>query len=169
MTDTDTSSTNSLTERVERLEQGLAGNRVSDVFARFYGPLAVAALVMSFLPPFEEVQDKLAGSGTVRTTYGTLWEMAARGGPATLAVLVVLVLVTLLVVATVPVSDSRGLPVGIAACAGVLILMLILRPGTGEPTPGLTDAGVAELVVLVCCTVVAVVHAFQRRGGKSSV
>lgn len=168
MADTDASPTNSLTERVELLEQSLARDRVSDVFARFYGAFAVAALVLSFLPPFEDVQEELAGGGTIHTTYGTLWEMAARGGAAPLAVVVVLVLVTFLVVATVRANDSRGVPVAIAVCAGLLTLMLILKPGAGDPTPGLSDAGIAELAVLVCCTIVAVIHAIHGGGRKSS-
>src|SRR5690625_5298959 len=127
MTDADTPPAKSLAARVEHLEQSRANNHVSAVFARFYGPFAVAAPAMSFLPPFEDVS-----SGPVHWTYGTLWQMAARGGPAPIAVLAVLALVALLVVATVQVSHSRRVPAAIAACAGLLALMLIIRPGTGN-------------------------------------
>lgn len=154
-------------ERLERLEWRSAAPRVSHVFARFYGPLAVVAVAMSFLPPYENVTIKHDGGGAIHHTYGTLWEMTTRGAPAPIGVILLLTLAAFLVAATVPVSTGPGLPVGVGICAGLLGLMLVSRPGTGDPTPGLTDVGVAEAALLFCCVAIAVTQLILQRTRKS--
>lgn len=168
MSDPDTDSpAESLEERVERLEQRSVSSRLSHVFARFYGPLAVVAVAMSFLPPYANVTVKHAGGGAVHHMYGTLWEMSMRGAPAPVGVILLLALAAFLVTASVPVSNSPGLPVGIGICAGLLGLLLVLRPGTGEPTPSLTDAGVAEAALLFCCVAITVTQLILQRARES--
>jgi uncharacterized membrane protein (DUF441 family) len=70
--------------------------------------------------------------------------------------------VVLLVLATVRVR-SKALPIAIAAHAAVLALMMLTKLGTAEPTPDLTDAGVALLLVILSTAVVHAVHLHRWR------
>jgi hypothetical protein len=54
---------------------------------------------------------------------------------------------------------SKALPIAIAAHAAVLALMLLTKPGPAEPTPDPTDAGVADVALLLVILGTAVIHA----------
>lgn len=132
--------------------------RVSERYARFYAPLALGSVVIAFLPLFNDVEVGEDG----RTTYGTVFDMAARpgGGPAVIGVALLVALVGLLVVATFRVRGP-GIPGLIALVATLIAVMLIAKPGTGSPTPDLSDGGRAGLALAVCAIVVGLVHAIQ--------
>ena len=156
----------SLDERVAVLEGELEVRRRFAPFARLYGPMAVVSLALSFLPVLGDAK----GEDGLEWTYGTLWQMAGRGSgnPAVLGVLILGSLVVLLVVATVGVRSTK-LPVAIAAHAAVLLLMLLAKPGTADPAPPLTDAGVADVAVLTAVVVTAVTHAARMERWKAEL
>jgi len=105
--------------------------------------MAVPSVVLSFLPLLEDVIEKADGVTTTTWRYGTLWEMAGRdgGGPAAAGVVILASFVVLLVLATVRVR-SKALPM---------------------PTPDLTDAGVADVALLLVILGTAVIHAVHLR------
>jgi hypothetical protein len=152
---------------MNQMDQHQLGGRLAElehairtgVYARLYGAIAVLALALSFMPLFEDVVD-----GDLRTTYGSLWQMAGRpgGGPAVLGVLLLLGLIALLVVGTVGVRSAM-LPIAVAVDALLIVLMLITRPGAGTPKPDLTGAGTAALVIALCAVAVSVAHAIHLR------
>ena len=45
--------------------------------------------------------------------------------------------------------------------SGLITLMLVTKPGTGEPVPELSGVGVAGLVIVICTALMAAIHAFQ--------
>jgi hypothetical protein len=124
-------------------------------YARFYGPMAVLALALSFMPLFDDVVE-----GDVRMTYGSLWEMAGRpgGGPAVLGVLLLLALVGLLAIAAFG-RCRPGLLIATAADAALIVLMLLAKPGTGTPAPSLSGSGQAGLVIALCAMALTITHA----------
>ena len=60
-------------------------------------------------------------------------------------------------------SDEQ--PIAIAAHAAVLALMLLAKPGTAEPTLDLTDAGVADVALLLVILGTAVIMRCTCTGG----
>jgi hypothetical protein len=159
---------NSPTEH-ERLEYRVAELENRSRFggyARLYGPMAVLFVALSFLPLFDNVV-----SDNLITRYGTIWEMAGRNGgdPAVFGIFLMMALVGMLVTATFRVRGGPGLPLAIAADAGLIALMMLSKPGTGEPTPDLSDSGMAGLAIVLSTIVLACVHAlhlrrYERRG-----
>ncbi|MGH3734814.1 MAG: hypothetical protein ACRDT6_04205 [Micromonosporaceae bacterium] len=143
--------------RLAAAERELRDRAVSDRYARFYAPLAVLAVVVTFLPLLEP-----GSRDGVTVTWGSLWEMAARhaGAPAVYALLLIGALVTLLVIASVRVRRS-GLPIWIAVLSAVLLLMLWLKPGTGDWDPELAVGGVVGAVAGWIGIAVSAVHLVQ--------
>jgi hypothetical protein len=129
---------------------------LAERFARFYAPLAIASAVVPVLRMFEDTTD---GDG-MTAHWGSLIDMAGRSGgdPARFGILLVGVLIALLIAASFRVR-SAGLPIGIASVAAVMLIMLILKPGTGDLHPALADGGRAGLMLAVFTLVLAVVHA----------
>ena len=121
-------------------------------YGRLYGPLTVTIFVITFLPILPE-------------GYGTLWQMAGRddGGPAVLALVLVYGLIGCLMRMTLRPVRTSGLPITIAILAAVLVLMLILKPGTGNPTPDLTPFGHAAMGLALFTLTLGVAHAVQIR------
>lgn len=121
-------------------------------YARLYAPLAVVSVVISFQP-------------ILPPEYGTLWEMAGRsgGGPAIFGALLMGGMIAALGYASLRPATSAGVPVGIAVLAGLIAVMLITKPGTGTPTPGLTSFGDAALAVACCTFALALSHAVRLR------
>lgn len=119
-------------------------------YGRFYAPLALGMTALAFVPPFKD------------DGYGTVFQMAARpaGGPAVLGIMLFAVLVVFLVAGALR-DGSIALPIGIAVMAALVALMLVTKPGTGTPTPALSDAGTAGLVLVVCAVVLAIAHALH--------
>ena len=134
----------SIRSRTRRSREGkLETRRQFDCYPRLYAPMAVPSVVLSFLPLLEDVIEKADGVTTTTWRYGTLWEMAGRdgGGPAAAGVVILASFVVLLVLATVRVR-SKALPM---------------------PTPDLTDAGVADVALLLVILGTAVIHAVHLR------
>lgn len=131
----------------------------SDAYGRFYAPIAVVTLALSFMPLFEDVVVK-DESGSITSTYGSLLDMAGRdgGGPAALGLMLFVAFAALLSIAAVRVKNPP-LPASIAVIAGLMLLMLITKPGTGDPTPDLTGSGVAGGVLMFITIVIAGTHA----------
>lgn len=133
--------------------------RVFDGYARLYAPLALVALGLVFLPMLEDVVVETETS-TYSSHYGTLWETAAEpnGGPAVFAIVLAFALMGLCLAATFR-PLVAGLPVGVSVVSALVILMLVTKPGTGDPQPDLTDAGTASLAIAVFALLLGVVHA----------
>lgn len=121
-------------------------------YARLYGPLAVVSVVISFLPILPE-------------DYGTLWEMAGRpgGGPAVIGALLMGGLIALLAYASFRPARTSAVPTAIAVLAALIAVMLITRPGTSSPRPGLTSFGDAALAVAICTLALALSHLVRIR------
>jgi hypothetical protein len=134
---------------------------ISDRYARFYAPLAIGSVVLAFLPIFNDV-DITYESSSLHISYGTVFDMASRpaGGPAALGLVLLAVLVTLLSIAAFRVR-SAVLPLSLAVVAALIALMLITKPGTGKPTPSLSDSGVAGLVLTICVSVIGIAQAIH--------
>ena len=134
---------------------------ISDKYARFYAPLAIGSLVLAFLPLLQEVVEEEDGTTTI-TSYGTIFDMAGRpgGGAAVIGILLLGALVLLLAIAAVR-APSAWLPVAIAGVAALIALMLITKPGTGTPTPELTDSGSAGLGLMFFCVALGLIHAIH--------
>ncbi|GAA1685238.1 hypothetical protein GCM10009745_32120 [Kribbella yunnanensis] len=119
---------------------------MNEGYARLYAPLAVVAMVLSFQPilPAEE--------------YGTVWEMAGRGSgnPAGFGAFLMGGLILLLGYASFRPPTTAPVPAAIAVLAGVIAVMLLTRPGTGSPRPGLTSFGDAAVAVAICTCLLAV-------------
>ncbi|MGH3387799.1 MAG: hypothetical protein ACRDOO_02875 [Actinomadura sp.] len=141
--------------RLERRLAELERAAVFGVYSRFYAPLAIASVIVSFLPLFDDVVTE-----NITSSYGTIWQMASRigGQPAAVGIILMMLLVSMLAVASFRVRGP-GLPVGIAVDAALITLMLITRPGTGDPTPGLAEGGVAGLVIALCAVALGIIHA----------
>jgi hypothetical protein len=121
-------------------------------YARLYGPLAVASVMIAFQPI-------LSGG------YGTLFEMAGRrgGGPAVVGALLMGGLIWFLTHASFRPAMSAGVPAVIAVLAGLIVVMLLTKPGTGSPRPELTSFGDAAVAVAVCTLGLAVSHVVRLR------
>jgi hypothetical protein len=123
-------------------------------YGRLYAGLIPLCLAISFLPPFEEVtEDDFGGD------YGSIWDMAGRpgGGPARFGVVLLLALIAFLVAAAFR-PRTQAWPVGLAMSTAVIVPMLLLKPGTGTPEPGLTGTGMAAVVVALGTTTIAIAH-----------
>ncbi|MFI5732068.1 hypothetical protein ACIA49_18230 [Kribbella sp. NPDC051587] len=122
-------------------------------FARWYAPLAVMCIVLSFQPllPADE--------------FGTLWEMAGRGSgnPAAMGAVLMTVLILLLGYASFRPAVPTWIPVTIAVLSGVIAVMLLTKPGTGDEKPELTSFGDAAVAVAICTCVLAVSHVTRLR------
>lgn len=140
-----------LEERFARLEQEAIFGR----YGRLYAALAVLVPALSFMPLLQDVVTE-----DWATHYGSLWEISARpgGGPAAIGILLMLVLLLLLTVATFQPTWTWPL-FGIVADGALITLMLLTKPGTGDPKPDLTPAGQAGLALVVLAMALCVVHA----------
>ena len=145
----------------EHTPESTRGAGISELYGRFYAPLALGSVVIAFLPLFNDVESG-EGDSTSRTSYGTVFDMAARpgGGPAVIGVALLVALVGLLTIAAVRVRRV-GVPVLIALVATLIAVMLITKPGTGSPTPDLSDGGRAALALAVCAIVLGLAHAIH--------
>ncbi|MFB6724098.1 hypothetical protein ACFCV3_28220 [Kribbella sp. NPDC056345] len=126
---------------------------MNEGYARLYAPLAVVAMVLSFQPilPADE--------------YGTVWEMAGRGSgnPAAMGAVLMGGLIMLLGYASFRPPATALVPAAIAVLSGLIAVMLLTRPGTGDPRPGLTSFGDAALAVAICACGLAVSHVVRLR------
>src|SRR5690606_13215325 len=130
-----------LQARIAALERERALSAASDVYGRFYGPLAVLSLAVLCMPILSDVVIEDDRS-TLTHRYGTLWQMidTSGGGAGSVAIMLMVGLVALLVSATVRVR-GLGQPIAIAVIATLLLVMLLAKPGTGDPTPEFAAGG----------------------------
>lgn len=134
---------------------GAGGRRDLTVllYGRFYGPMALLGLAITFVPLFQPVIEE---DGRIVRSYGSMWE---TGGPAPLlGLLVSFVLVALLVAATLSRSDGFVLPLVIAVWTWLPLLMLTSKFGIPEPKPDLTPVGELALGLMTGLVAIAVVH-----------
>jgi hypothetical protein len=124
-------------------------------FARLYGPMALLFVMSSFLPFYATVTVH-EEYGTRTATYGSLWDMP--GDVAVAAGMVLAALVILLLVATFR-RVGAGVPTSIAVLAAAIVVLVLSKPGTGDPTPPMTDTGKAGIALACCTFVLAAVHA----------
>jgi hypothetical protein len=129
---------------------------VSGWYARFYAPLAIASVVLVFLPPFQV--STMGDEGELTVSYGTLFDMARTpgGGPAWVALMLSFAVALMLAVAALRPVHGPTLPGWIAGLGGVIMLMLLTRPATNHPP--LSDAGRADMAIAVCVVLVALAH-----------
>jgi len=129
-----------------------------DGYARLYGPIAVLSFTLSFLPLFDDVVERDAGS-TLRRHFGNLYETAATSGgePAMIGILLLMVLIALLVGLTFR-TPPPAVPATVVCLAGLIVLMLVTKPGTGDPAPDLSYAGVADVALAVATMALGTAH-----------
>jgi len=123
---------------------------ISDRYGRFYAPFAVVSVLLAFLPLFDAVG------------FGSVFDMARsrNGDPAVFGILLLGVLVTLLTVAALRVR-SPLLPAATAFVAGLILLMLLSKPGAGDPPPDLSGSGRAGVVIMIAIIVASFAHAIH--------
>ncbi|MFW6598389.1 hypothetical protein ACQBAU_07540 [Propionibacteriaceae bacterium Y2011] len=121
-------------------------------YARFHAPLAVLALVLTFLPYYGQ------RSPDTRQ-HGNLWQEVIRSGSAIdlFALVLMLLIVLLLALAALERLPAATLLV-LAGVALVLGLMLVVPPGYRERPP-FTQAGVVDVVLLFTVTALALAQA----------
>lgn len=97
------------------------------------------------------------------TTYGSLWDMAARsgGGPAAIGILLMVALVTCCMAATILRFSSPALPIAIGILGLIAMLMILTRPGTGDPKPPVADGGAMMACLGFVIAAVGFLHATQ--------
>ena len=150
-----------LEQRFQELENRIAELERRNVFSRyglFHAPAGVLVIVLSFTPIYDSILSEEYGLRTFPPLWGMVFSSFAP--PAVLAALLVVALVALLFIAAVFPLDFRW-PLGIAACAFMLLVMLIVKPGTGFPTPELSVMGEIGVAVLIGCIGLGVGHAFH--------
>lgn len=124
------------------------------LYGRFYGPMALLGLAITFVPLFAPVVED---DGRVVRSYGSMWE---TGGDApALGLLASFILVGLLVAATLSRSGGFGLPLAIAVWTWLPLLMLVSKFGIRDPKPDLTPVGDLALGLMIGLMMIAVVHA----------
>ena len=150
--------------RVELLNTRI--NRTNALYARFYGPLCLLVISLTFFPYYESEPSS-------SIIYGNLWQEVLRLGPgfALVALMVVLLTTLLLALAAVGKLSTSGL-IAIVVGASIIGSTLLQSPGYVYPPPA-TDFGVVDIVISFLVAAVALGHAvhlftielaFQRRG-----
>jgi len=147
--------------RLIRLEIELEECKTFDGFARLYAAIAVVAWFLLFLPILDDVTQR-DGDSVYVTHYGTLWEMARdqSGDPAWFGIILAVCLVALSVYAAFLPRRLRP-PIGVAIVSALVVLMLLLKPGTGEPVPDRAAAGNAGLALAIAAGCLAIIHAIH--------
>jgi hypothetical protein len=136
-------------------------HQAAEAYARFYAPLAVAAILVTFVPLYNDYAATSPGGG-VTVTFGTVWDMAGRygGDPARLGIVGLTVIVALLVRGAFVVQNAV-LPAILAVLAGAVVVLVIAAPGTGPIWPGLADGGYAAITVGGLILATSLAHAIH--------
>lgn len=122
-------------------------------YGRFYGPMALLALAITFVPLFQPVVNE---EGHLIRSYGSMWE---TGGPAPLlGLLVSFVLVALLVAATLREAGGPLLSLAVAAWTVLPLLMLTSKFGIPDPKPDLTPVGNLALGLMIGLIIISLIH-----------
>lgn len=140
-----------LEERFARLEHEATFGR----YGRLYGGFAVVILALSFMP-FYALQD-----GAPVTYYNdSLWTLSTRRGGETAALGIIFMLVLILLLTLAAFRPTWAWPlIGIVLDGALIALMLVARPGAGDPKPELAPAALAGLVLVLVAMALCVVHA----------
>ncbi len=131
----------------------------SMAYARFYAPLAIAVVALTYVPLYPDTVDPVDGT---TTSFGTFWDILGSfsGGLVALSVLLLAALVVLLVIgAFAPASPLA--PVLTVLAGGGLLAIVVGRPFQGVPRPAIGTGGRIAVAVGVVIVVVAVVHAIH--------
>jgi hypothetical protein len=127
--------------------------RVSVSYTRIYPALAVVALSMSFLPLYATVHTE-----TLTTEYGSVWQMAGRDPVGIMAAFFLVGVVAIFVVLNFRPPTAAALPFVGAAANAVAFLGIILKPGTGTPSPALAQGGIVLSACALMGVIVCVAH-----------
>lgn len=122
--------------------------RVSVSYARIYAALIVLAPSMSFLPLYANVHTE-----TLSIEYGSVWQMAGRAPAGVVGAVFLVGVVTIFVVLNFRPPTAAALPFVGATLNVVAFLGIVLKPGTGTPSPPLAQGG----IVLSVCAMIGVV------------
>jgi hypothetical protein len=136
-------------------------HHAGEAYARFYAPLAVAAILVTFLPLYNDYATTTSG-GELTVSFGSVWDMAGRpgGDPARIGILGLAVVVALLVRAAFVVHGPL-LPAVLAVLAGAVVALVIAAPGTGPIWPGLADGGYAAITIGALIVLTSLAHAIH--------
>lgn len=151
------------TIRIELLKARI--KRTNAVYARFYGPLCLLIITLTFFPYYESESNS-------SISYGNIWQevLLLRFGVILMA-LVVLLTSTLLAFAAVGKPTASGL-IAILVGASLTGCTLLHSPTHAAPPP-LTGHGVFDIVLSFITAGLVLTHAmhlfvldlaFQRRG-----
>jgi hypothetical protein len=126
---------------------------------KFYGPLTVLVAVWSFLPLYDTVSYTTDLGSHFTYEYGTLWQMVGNGNGsiATLGLAFLAALTVLLAIATLG-TERIAIPITIASLGVLVMVMLLMKPATGNHPPELADTGVGAVALAGCAVVVALTH-----------
>jgi hypothetical protein len=114
--------------------------RTNAIYARYYGPLCLLVVALTFFPYYESEPDS-------SIIYGNLWQEVVRLGPGydLMALLVLLLTALLLVFAAMGKLSTSGL-IAILVGSTVIGSTLLQSPGYVDP-PTYTAFGVVDIVV----------------------
>lgn len=128
--------------------------KVNRAYARFYGPMSLLVMLMSFFPYYSPGAEST-------TTYGNLWQEVLLTGHDTdvFALVVLLLTAGLLVPASVGRASTTGL-IGILTGSIIIGCTLLQSPGYVNP-PALTIFGFVDIVLSFLIASAAVIHAFH--------
>jgi hypothetical protein len=134
-------------------------HHAAEAYARFYAPLAVAAILVTFLPLYNDYSATY-GAGAVSVSFGTVWDMAGRygGDPARLGLAGLAVIVALLVRGAFVVRSAL-LPSVLAVLGAAVVVLVIAAPGTGPIWPGLAEGGYMAITVGGLIVLTSLAHA----------
>jgi hypothetical protein len=128
-------------------------------FAIAYIPLAIAAAVFSFLPLYQDVTVSFDDGTSLVDEYGSAWDMASRpaGGPAVFGLILLFAFAGLSLLAIWK-PMARGIPRTLMGLSVAILLLVVLRPGTGSPKPALAGTAYSGVALCIMAVVVAAVH-----------
>lgn len=124
-------------------------------YGRFYGPVALIGLAVTFVPLFQDSREQLEERDGLTSTYLNLWDAGDAGG---LGVMVIMVLVVMLVVATLRRSEGFVLPLAITVWTVLPLSMLLAKYGFNDPKPDLSPFGQFSLGMMVGLLLIGAAH-----------
>lgn len=128
--------------------------RTNAVYARFYGPLCLLVISLTFFPYYESEPDS-------SISYGNLWQEVVRLGPGydLMALLVLLLTALLLALAAVGKLSTSGL-IAILVGSTAVGSTLLQSPGHVDPPP-YTDFGVFDIALSFLTAGLVLAHAIH--------
>lgn len=131
------------------------------IYGSFYLPAAVATVVLTFFPYYEDKFIVIGDRSFRATHYLSLGEILDHWGAAGAPLLWLLLAATALALLVCAALRPRSVAVAVwlAVVAGLLVANFALKLGTGSNSPGYSPAGLIALVLGACTVVVAIIHA----------